>query len=109
MYLLAIARVDRIRLGLITIPGIRALVIDFNNHTRSHRASIVGKRIALGRDMPTLAAAFADTGDYIAGTAVDAVATFICAAGVSKVVGGGETGAAEFSFQSQYRGFEGTI
>ena len=78
---------------LITVPSIRALIIDLHHHTRSHRAPVGGKRITLGCNVPALAAAFADAGDYLAGAAVDAAGAEVIAAGIGEIVGGCEASA----------------
>ena len=90
------------RLSLVTIPGIRALVIDFHHHTGTHRPPVRGKPITLGRDVPALTTAFAHTGHYAGGATVDLVAAKVVAAGVCKVVGGGETCAARLRLRCQY-------
>lgn len=90
------------RLRLVAVSGIGTLVVDLHHHARTHRAPIGGKPVALGRYVPALAAAFADSGDYAGGAAVDGVVAEVCAAGVGEVVGGGETGAAESPSQCQY-------
>ena len=94
MNLLPVPRVDRMRLRLITISGIGALVVDLHHHTRSHGKSVRLVPITLRRDVPALAAAFPDAGDYAGGAAVDGVVAEIGATGIGEVVGGGETGAA---------------
>ena len=95
MDFLAIARVDRMRLVLITVHSIRALIIDLHHHTRSHGAPVGGKRIILGCNVPALAAAFADAGGYVAGAAVDAAGAEVVAAGIGEIVGGCEASAME--------------
>lgn len=80
-------------LRLVAVSRIGTLVVDLHHHARTHRAPIGGKPVTLGRYVPALAAAFADSGDYAGGAAVDGVVAEVCAAGVGEVVGGGETGA----------------
>lgn len=79
---------------LIAVPGIRALVVDLDHHTRSHGEPVGREPVALGCDVPALAAAFAHAGDYAGAVAVDGVVAEIGAAGVGQVVGGGKTSAA---------------
>ena len=86
MHFLAIARVDWMRLGLVAVPCIGALIVDLHHHTCSHGAPVGGIRVALGRDVPALAAACADAGDYFAGFAVDGIAAEVVAAGIGEVV-----------------------
>ncbi|CAD6566713.1 MAG: hypothetical protein ASARMPREDX12_008806 [Alectoria sarmentosa] len=93
MHFLAIARIEWVRHRLITVPGIRALVIDLHDHTRSHGEPVGGVPITLGRDVPALAATFADAGDYAGGGAVGSVVAEVRAARVSEVVRGREAGA----------------
>ncbi len=95
------------RLRLIAISCIGALIVDLHHHTRSHREPVGGVPITLGRDLPALSAAFTDAGDNAGGVAVDSVIAETGAAGVCKVVGGGETGAAGLWFECQYCLFEG--
>ena len=79
------------RLSLVTIPGIRALVVNLHHHTGTYRTPVRGEPITLGRDVPALTTAFADTGHDAGGATVDLVAAKVVAAGVCEVVGGGET------------------
>ena len=81
------------RLLLITVPTIRALIIDLHHHTRSHGAPVGGKRITLGCNVPALAATFADAGDYATGAAVDTAVAEVVAAGIGEIVGGCEASA----------------
>lgn len=93
MHFLAIASIDRLRLSLITVLGIRALIIDLHDHTRSYRTSIGGKWVTLGRDVPALATAFANAGDYFSVLAIDSFLTEVVAAGIGEVVGSREANA----------------
>ena len=102
MHFLAVARVDRVRLALVAIPGIRALVVNLHHHAGAHGKPVRGEPVALGRDVPALAATFADAGDYARGAAGYLVAAEIVAAGVGEVVGGGETCAAGLRLRCQY-------
>lgn len=99
MHLLAIARVERMRLRLIAVPGIGALVVDLDDHACAHGAPVGRVPVALGRDVPALAAAFADAGDDAGGGAVDGGGAEVRAAGVGEVVGGGKSGAAGLGFR----------
>ena len=93
MHLLAIPRVDGMRLGLITIPTISALVVDLHYDTRPYGDAVGGEPIALGRDVPALAAPFTDAGDYAGGAAVDVAVAKVGAASKGEIVGGRETSA----------------
>ena len=93
MDLLAIARIDGMRLGLITVSGISALVIDLHYHTRSNGEAVGGEPVALGRDVPALTASFTDAGDYAGGSAVDVAVAEVGAASKGEVVGGREASA----------------
>lgn len=77
---------------LIAIPGIRALVVDLHHHTCSHGEPVGRVPITLRRDVPALAAASADAGDYAGGRAVDGVVGEVRAAGVCEVVRSREAG-----------------
>lgn len=90
------------RFRLITVSRIGALVIDLDHHTRANRASVGLVPVALGRDVPALAAAFTDAGDYASGAAVDRVVAEVRTAGIGEVVGCGETGATGSWFRCQY-------
>ena len=94
MYLLPIPRIDRMRLRLIAVPRIRALVVDLHHHTCTDGEPIGRVPVTLGRNVPALAAAFADARDYTGSAAIDTVATDVRAAGEGEVIGGGKTGAA---------------
>ena len=102
MHFFAVTRVDRVRLSLVTIPGIRALVVDLHHHTGTHGKPVRGEPITLGRDVPALTTTFADTGHYARGATVDLVAAKVVAASVCEVVGGGETCAASLRLRCQY-------
>lgn len=93
MDLLAIARIDWTRLTLITVTGIRALIVDLHHHTRSHGAPIRGVEITLGCDMPALATPFSDARNYAGGFTTGFFLAKIGAAGVGEIVGGGEANA----------------
>ena len=93
MHFLTVAGIKGMRLGLITVPGIRALIIDLHHHTRSHGAPIRRKRVTLGRDVPALAAAFADTGGYAGILAVDSTSAKVVAVSISEIVGSREANA----------------
>ena len=93
MDFLTIARIDWIRFTLITVNGIRALIVDLHHHTRSHRASVGGVEVTLRCDMPALATPFSDTRDYAGGFTTDFFSAKIVAAGVGEIVGGGEANA----------------
>ena len=81
------------RLGLITVPGISALVIDLHYHTCSYGDAVGGEPVALGRDVPALTASFADAGDYAGCTAVDVAVGEVGAARKGEVVRGREASA----------------
>ena len=102
MHFLAVASVDRIRLSLVTITGIRALVVNLHHHTGTHGKPVRGEPVTLGRDVPALTTAFPDAGHYAGGATVDLVAAKVVAAGVCEVVGGGETCAARLRVWCQY-------
>lgn len=102
MHFLAVARVDGMRLRLVTIPGIRALVVNLHHHAGAHGEPVGGIPVTLGRDVPALAATFADAGHDAGGAAVDLVAAEVVAAGVREVVGGGETCAARLRLRCQH-------
>ena len=86
MHFLTIASVKGMRLGLITVSGIRALIIDLHHHTCSDGEPIRGKPVTLGRDVPALAATLADAGDYTGLLAVDSTSAKVVAAGIGEVV-----------------------
>ena len=86
MHFLTISSINGMRLSLITVSGIRALIIDLHYHTRSHGEPIRGKPVTLGRDVPALAAAFADAGDYVGVLAVDTTAAKVVAASIGEIV-----------------------
>ena len=93
MHFLTIASIEWVRLSLITVSRICALIIDLHHHTRSHGASIRGKPVTLGRDVPALAATFADAGDYAGVLAVNSTSAKVVAAGIGEIVGSREANA----------------
>ena len=93
MHFLTIASIKGMRLGLITVSRIRALIIDLHNHTRSYGAPIGGKPVTLGRDVPALAAAFADARDYSGILAVDSTSAKVVAVSIGEIVGSREANA----------------
>ena len=93
MHFLTIASVEGMRLSLITVSRVRALIINLHHHTGSYGAPIRGKPVTLGRDVPALAATFADAGDYAGVLAVDSVSAKVVAAGIGEVVGSCEANA----------------
>ena len=93
MDFLAIPSIKGMRLGLITVSGIRALIIDLHHHTCSDGAPIRGKPVTLGRDVPALAATLADAGDYASVLAVDSTSAKVVAACIGEIVGSRETNA----------------
>ena len=93
MHFLTIASIEWMRLSLITVSRIRALIIDLHHHTRSHGAPIRGKPVTLGRDVPALAATFADAGDYAGVLAVDSTSAKVVAAGIGEIIGSREANA----------------
>lgn len=82
------------RLSLVAVAGIRALVVDLHHHARAHGESVGLVPVALGRDVPALAAAFTNARDDAGGAAVDGAGPEVRAAGVGEVVGGSESSAA---------------
>lgn len=82
MHLPAVTRVDRMRDRLIAVAGIGALVVDSDDDARAHGEPVGRVPVALGRDVPALAAAFADAGDYARAAAVDGAVAEVGAAGV---------------------------
>ena len=93
MHFLTIASIEWTRLGLITVSRIRALVIDLHHDTGTHGAPIRGKPVTLGRDVPALAATFADAGDDAGVLAVDGTSAKVVAAGIGEIIGSREANA----------------
>lgn len=93
MHFLTISSVEWMRLSLITVSRVCTLIIDLHHHTRSHGAPIRGKPVTLGRNVPALAATFADAGDYAGVLAVDSTSAKVIAIGISEIVGSREANA----------------
>lgn len=83
MHLLPISCIHIPRLRLITVPRIRALVVNLDDDRSADFEFVDGEFVGLGLEMPALAAAGADAVDDGLGV------------GVSDVVGGGVAGAVE--------------
>ena len=86
MHFLAVARVDWMRLSLITIPSICALIVDLYYHTLSYRNSVGRVPVALRCNVPALATSFADTRDYAGGAAIDTITAKVVAARIGEII-----------------------